>query len=223
MILFVAGAAQTMAATIDLDYWAFNIDNTITESPAFKSSNGQGLGTLEWSTTVAGDHFFLAYFDHEINESVNTNFNEFGSANNIGVLASGQSWEIDAPYWTDSSGGFGGGDVYANFTHNTLDKLIQNTDDGDVSMAMGWGFTLNEGEKATITLSLVDVLPEPFSSFYLEHYEPVDLNSKESVFFYGDLIITSSQIPEPGPLFLMGTGLLLFCGLTRKKENKLLG
>jgi hypothetical protein len=104
-----------------------------------------GLGSITAEITGAGDHTFDAFFDHEIVETVNTFFNESGAANNLGDLAFGQSWEIDEPGWVF-------GDIYDNFANSALDgtnNVLAGSED-DVSMAMGWDFTLTDGESAII-------------------------------------------------------------------------
>jgi len=69
--LSIGGVAN--AATIDLYEWAYNQDGTITDNAPFS-----GLGTKSFTVSGAGTHNFIAYFDHEIDELVNTFFNEYG-------------------------------------------------------------------------------------------------------------------------------------------------
>ena len=83
--------------------WSFALFDTAT-----------GLGTATATVTGAGIHNVLFFLDIEIDEAINTFFNEFGSV--IGAPGAGLSWEIDEP-------GFGGfGDIYANFVAGALDS-----------------------------------------------------------------------------------------------------
>jgi len=56
---------------------------------------GTGLGAITATVGGAGTYNLIAYFDHEIDETDNTFFNEYGSE--TGALAIGQSYEIDEP------------------------------------------------------------------------------------------------------------------------------
>ncbi|MBU4261895.1 MAG: PEP-CTERM sorting domain-containing protein [Proteobacteria bacterium] len=172
-----------------------------------------GLGTLTWSTSVVGSHSFLAFFDYEIDEGINTYFNENAEAVNVGDAAAGQSWEIDEP-------GFVFGDIYDNLVAGTLDGLngVPDSAPDDVSWAMGWDFILGADETATITLSLSDTAP--VSGFYLAQFDP---DSQESIYFFSSLDISgggTEPVPEPATMLLMGTGLAGLLGIGRKKMKK---
>jgi hypothetical protein len=90
----------------------------------------------------------------------------------------------------------------------------------DVSMAMGWDFTLASDETATVDylLSLI----APASGFYLTHTDP---DSQASIYFSSSLSIRGGgdppPIPEPTTLLLVGIGLVGVAGFGRKKYNKL--
>jgi hypothetical protein len=156
---FMAFGVSQASATSLLYDWAFNIDGTTYEyflgdsMPTSGALDGEGLGTLTWSTNAVGAHSFIAFFDHEIDEPLNTFYNEFGTA--AGSPAAGQSWEIDEPSYVF-------GDIY----WNVLDGALDNTNgvpagfDDDVSMAMGWNFTLAADEIAIIELILADTAPD---------------------------------------------------------------
>lgn len=156
-----------------------------------------GLGTVSIAVTGDGAHFVGLFVDHEIDEILNTFFNEVGSMS--GAPAAGQSFETEEP-------GFVGGDIMTNFVGGTLDGSIGPSPD-DVSMALGWDFLLLPGESALIDFSLSETAPG--SGFYLEHADPA---SKASVFLSSSKKVIGGQggqgVPDGGSSLL-----LLLCGL----------
>ena len=238
ILAFFVFSALPVQATPVLWDWAFNVDGTVEYnfSNVFGVDYGDdfddltGLGELEWTTDVAGDHSFIAFFDHEIDENINTYFNEYGTVHNKSVLPVGQSWEIDEP-------GYIFGDIYQNTTgwdgfdysspigldnYNNVDSSWPD----DVSMAMGWDFGLGEGEYATISLVVSDDISDmPTSGFYLSQTDP---DSEYSIYFSTALEITGNSpapgpgpsIPEPSTLFLMGLGLAGLFGVQRRRASR---
>jgi len=213
---FGLGATAASAATINLFEYAFNFDGTVTNGSAPAGVNiggfntNTGLGTISFSTSADGAHNFLAFFDHEIVETTNTYFNEYGDTS--GSTASGQTWEIDEPGWTF-------GDIYANFEAGSLDNsngVPQDTPD-DVSMAMGWDFILAADETATITMTLST--SQPNNGFYLAQYDP---DSQASIYFFSNLNIQGGgdPVPEPGTMLLMATGLTGLLGTCARRRMK---
>ena len=192
-----------------------------------------GLGTITVSGFGAGSNSFRAFFDHEIDEPSNTYSNEFGAVS--GTPALNQSWEIDEP-------GHGVpdpidpinnpplyiGDIYDNLLYNSLDgelffdgvaggflSDIENPLLDDVSMAMGWGFTLDPGQTALLTLILGTT--RPTSGFYLLHTDP---DSAETIYFSGNLDVRSASVPEPGTWLLMVTGIMSLAALRYRLRRK---
>lgn len=201
MLLLGLTIPMASANTIGLFDYGFNVDGTVSTSPAGVNlglfNTGTGLGTITATINGTGAHSFIAFFDHEIDETINTFYNEFGSAN--GAPIAGRSWEIDEP-------GFVFGDIYSNFTAGTLDNSVGTTDPEDVSMAMGWNFNLAAGQTASIQFSLTTL--EPTSSlFYLQQLDP---ESQASVYLSSDLTIRGggdNQVPEPSTLVLVFSGI----------------
>lgn len=209
------GVSAVQASTIDLTEWAFNLNGTLytpsdplpvtINHSAFDWSTG--LGTITVNGFGVGSNTFHTFFDHEIDEPDNTFFNEYGDV--AGTPAAGQSWEIDEP-------GYSFGDIYTNFSSGSLDNSngVPSTSPDDVSMAMGWGFTLNPGETASINLVLGTALP---SGFYLAQTDP---DSPETIYFSSTLTINPFSVPEPGTWLLIGTGIVSIAVLRYRLRSK---
>jgi hypothetical protein len=159
--------------------------------------------------TGAGVHNILVFLDIEIDEAINTYFNEFGNV--IGAPGAGLSWEIDEP-------GFVFGDIYNNFVAGALDNTngVPPGSPDDVSFALGRAFALAAGE--TATLNFRTSLTAPAGGFYLVQTDP---DSASSVYFSSDLAIRGGGpfIPEPGTLTLLGLGLGLAAAARRLRRR----
>lgn len=204
----LAGAAAlcvtlpAAAATTALFEYAFNVDGTVTNGAAPAVANlagfdtGSGLGTIALTLAGTGTHRVGFFADLEIDEALNTFFNEFGQVG--GAPAAGQSWEIDEP-------GFVFGDIYANFVAGVLDGGIGVTAAApdDVSMAMAWTFDLAAGETAAIQFRIG--AERPASGFFLEQVDP---DSQAAVYMTGSLAIRDGgPAPEPATLALIALGM----------------
>jgi hypothetical protein len=207
-----------VAATIDLFDWAFNIDGTVTAAPgpvpagvnAAGFSFTTGLGALTITMTGAGGHLAGTFLDHEIDETINTFFNESGAVS--GAPGAGLSWEIDEP-------GFVFGDILTNFGAGALDNtngVLAGSND-DVSIALLWNFVLAPGELATVSFSVSETAP--LSGFYLSHTDP---DSLSTIYMTTGLSITGlpPTVPAPASLALLAAGLAGAALRTRRSRGR---
>ncbi len=213
VIVLFAMPATSAGDTISLFDYAFNLDGTLSQAPSQADTSGfnfgTGLGTISVSIGGAGDHYVALFLDHEIVESENTFFNEFGGTG--GTLASGQGWEIDEPGWVF-------GNIYDNLIAGSLDSdnAVPSSAPDDVSMALSWNFLLAENETATISF-LVSTL-SPSSGFYLSHTDP---DSNATIYFSSTIDITGGPvIPTPSSVaMLVGLGLMGVLGARARKKR----
>lgn len=213
----VAMAAPARAASlIDLYDWGFNLDGTTYLAPGsysppdldqlpstidvrfFDFSDGQGtgggLGTVTFTFDTTGPHYVAAFFDHEIDETVNSFTNESGAAD--GSLGTGQSWQISDPVAPNDN-------IIDNLIAGTLNNSSTTFGPNDIAMALGWSFTLAQDETATVSFVIDSTLPP--AGFYLSQTDP---DSDVTLYFRSILAVRQGpSIPEPA------TGLLLSMGL----------
>ncbi|RYY52554.1 MAG: hypothetical protein EOO09_21075 [Chitinophagaceae bacterium] len=194
----MSGSTPSQASVINLFDYAYNIDGALTVAPNLLGgvddtnfNYATGLGSITIKFTNAGSHFAGLFVDHEIDEDTNTFFNETGTA--VDTPMTGWSWEIDEP-------GFVFGDVLDHFTgSNATASLLDNTSGvpvgspDDVSMALGWNFSLLTGESAMVSFTLSEAAPA--RGFYLGQF---DADSNTTIYFSGGGMVNrpSSNVPE---------------------------
>jgi hypothetical protein len=227
---FALTAVPANAAIILFDY-GLNIDSGLllagdalpgsVDGSSFDFTTG--LGELAVTVTGAGDHSVTAFFDHDIDEALNTFFNE--QATTGGVAASDQSWEIDEP-------GYVSGDIYDNFLVGALDSAnaLAGLQD-DVSMALGFDFTLAAAQTAVVTFFLDTLNNSP--GFFLRHFDPDSAADEltqgpNELFFWSTLEIFGdlpppppppTGVPEPSSIWLLAAGLLSLAGVRRRRRG----
>ena len=206
--VFALSSYPLNAAQISLFEWDVNVNGVIDRSLINAAGFDQttGLGTIELKINDLGTHSVDFFFDHEIDESTNTYFNESGSV--TGTAAAGQSWEIDEP-------GFLFGDIYDNFLASTLDNFnnVPSGMEDDVSIGLGWDFVLGVDEMVTISVVISEAIP--LNAFYLTQHDP---DSNASIYFSSTVSINPiSQVPVPAAFWLMFSGLMGMLGFNRVK------
>ena len=143
-----------------------------------------GTITVTFDPGAAGNYNIEGYFDVEIDEWINTYYNETGA-----------------------TGGTASGGVYGSVLN----------DAGDIAWEIGWDFALADDEYAVVNFIVTSSNTLP--GYYLSQTDP---DSQETIYLTSTLgIVGDSQpIPEPGTMFLLGTGLVGLFGLGRKKFKK---
>ena len=230
--LLLLGLGQHVWAVPSLFNFGINIDGTTTCSSAASCTTNSatdlsgvagvddtafdyslGIGNIIVTTSGVGAHNVDLFLDHDVDPL--DFFSEFGTV--IGVPVAGQSWEIDEPGFGAGRLGTGGvsyfGDIFVNFVASTYDNqmffdAVDNqslTPPDDVSMGLGFDFSLLAGQTAVITFGVSQSDP---GGFHLQQTS----SSSESIFFSGVLDIQGGSppvpVPEPSTLGLLGAGLL---------------
>ncbi len=163
-----------------------------------------GLGRFEYTIRDPGLHAVVFWLDHEMSEPINSYNNEIGDVSAVGA-PSGLTWEIDTP--ANISGG-----IFEHVLTDQLDNSVATAAPSDVSMALGWRFSLNEGEEALVRFSVSELEPD---GFYLTHFDP---DSGERIYFDGAVTI-SAAVPELGGQAVLGAIALLGVASVRYRQR----
>jgi hypothetical protein len=138
---------------------------------------------------------FVSFFDAEIDETLNTFFDEFAETH--GVLAPAQGFEVDEP-------GFVFGDILDNARAADLDdtNAVPEGAPDDVSMALAFAIAnLAPGQTARFEL-LVSEDGDSIGSFALRQLDVDPRSSATSITFSG----VASIVPEPSTALLIALG-----------------
>lgn len=185
--------------------------------------NANNLGSVTWTVTnnTGGDLTnvsFFGFLDAEIDESVNSAFNEFGALVSVNGAGPGDSapdsWEIDEP-------GFSFGDIFDNLLAGSLDNTnsVPATSPEDVSLALGFEVgDVPAGNRIIATFQI--------SQQNIGGLSQTDPNSDVTFFFNGSVTVGPPVVsaPEPDTLWLLGAGLAVLLGLgfskTRAQQSR---
>jgi hypothetical protein len=187
-----AGGSLATRADATSDSFAANLD-------------ADGLGTLEWTfvnTTnhVMSDVHVFGFVDADLDRSLNTFFNEYGSFISLvppsgtpGGATGASSWEIDEP-------GFLYGDVLTHLVAGSLDdsNAVPSGSPDDVALALGFNVgDLRPGDTVRLLLQL-SVAP-------IGGLRQTDAHSASS-FYLNGYAVTSAPVPEPATAELLLLG-----------------
>jgi hypothetical protein len=213
ILLFACAVPIASAVEISLFEGYVKVDGLTTDLVNDLSFN-IGTITVSFPLGSAGSHFVGVYVDYEIDELINTFYNEYGAVT-VASPPDGLSWEIDEP-------GFVYGDIDDNFmaAPPTLDNMngVPMDAPDDVAMALGWDFLLGADETATIVFHLTTKQPAP-GSFYLAQIDP---DSQATLYMYTEFNPSGGPgvIPEPGTWVLLLTGLTLTGAISIRRGRR---
>ncbi|MBT0665828.1 PEP-CTERM sorting domain-containing protein [Geobacter pelophilus] len=195
------------SGSVSADWGTLNSDN---------STSTAGLGTFKLTFTGAGDYKAGAYLDMEIDQYVNSWWNETGIAHNTAAQDARLSWQFLAPLVGDP--------IDLNPLLNLDNSILAGP--ADMAVALLWNFSLTAGQKATITFNSKTAAPE--AGFFLQQYDNGILDGEQlsdpaSVFFSSSISVTNidnnNPVPEPSTIVLLGAGLASL-GLYARRRNK---
>lgn len=241
LVLSLIFTVNVYADAISLASWGLNVNgdtvSTIKDLPEnviFSDGffvTGTGTISISFESSVPTDYSVAMFFDHEIIQKDNTFYNEYGVIEGTPVDSRLQ-YEIDEP-------GFGNsvytGDIFDNFSNfsaygldNQLfydwysDTNLSDFEDpisDDVSLALGWHFSLNSNETAVLTYTITSIAPT--AGFYLAQF---DHDSPETgIYLQSQLSIIHAGVPEPNILNLFAIGMVTLYLIYRSKNKSKIG
>lgn len=180
--------------------------------------DADNMGSVNWIFTnntgaVLENTWFFVFLDAEIDQAINTFFNESGELLSVSGTGAGDiyadSWEIDEP-------GYVFGDIYDNLLAGVLDNSnnVAVGAEDDVSLALGFnlGF-LGIGDTVTIDMFIGRLLTDGLCH--------IDEDSVDSFCWNGVASVVPAapvDVPEPSTVLLVLTG-LLFAGIARRNSR----
>ena len=175
--------------------------------------DADNLGTMSMSiTNTSGSNlsnaWMYGFLDAEVDEPINSFFNETGSVANFtagsgSADAQADSWEVDEP-------GFLFGNIYDNLLVGALDNSVGTANPDDVSLGLGFNvgdLLIGETLSAIFEISLTD-------NGGLFQYDP---NSQFGFYYNGSVSRVAASVPEPATLMLFSLGLIGLVGLRRRR------
>jgi hypothetical protein len=216
-----------------LNEMAFNINGTLFEDVTwtgfpemvtettigFDDETGIGKIQLVFSPDdyIAGESYFiLSFFDYDLDY-------DFYEDESVAITGSveGLTWEVDDSYYVGGlydvflDVGYTDNQDLAGFDNTIFGAASADGSSilGDVSLAMGWNFTLDDGESAIITYAFSETEPVPGNGFLVTH-----TNSETQDVLYYTTSFSTTSVPEPAIMTMLAMGCLLAGIIAGKRE-----